>query len=271
MANLDDRHSLELRPESSPASTGLRVAGDPAPVIVQNPGADSPFLLVCDHAGRAVPQRLGRLGLPREEFDRHIAWDPGALDLARLLAERLGATLIAQPYSRLVIDCNRDPARADAFVTLADGTPVPANLALDARGRQARIDAIHTPYHRAIADELNARSARGGPPTALILVHSFTPVMRGFERPWEVGVLHQGNALSLKALDWLRTESGLPAHAIGDNQPYAMDDVDYTAPTHAQRRGLEYLELETRQDLLASAEGVERFAELYGRLLGDVG
>ena len=234
-------------------------------MIVQNPGADSPFLLVCDHAGRAVPTALGDLGLPPQAFERHIAWDLGALPLAQRMAERLNACLIAQPYSRLVIDCNRDPVRPDAFVTLADGTHVPANLELDARGRQARTQAIHAPYHRAIAEELDARAARGLP-TALILVHSFTPVMRGFQRPWEIGVLHQGNALSLKALAWLRTESGL---AVGDNQPYAMDDVDYTAPVHAQRRGLEYLELETRQDLLADAAGQARFAELYTRLLLD--
>jgi predicted N-formylglutamate amidohydrolase len=266
MTNLDDRHSAELHPESSPASTDLLAAGDPAPVIVQNPGADSPYLLVCDHAGRAVPRALGDLGLPPAEFERHIAWDLGALALSRLLADKLGATLIAQPYSRLVIDCNRDPVRPDAFVTISDGTRVPANLELDARGRQARVRAIHAPYHQAISGELDARAARPEP-AALILVHSFTPVMRGHARPWEVGVLHQGNALSLRALDWLRAESGL---TVGDNEPYAMDAVDYTAPVHAQRRGLEYLELETRQDLLASAEGQARFAELYRRLLAAV-
>lgn len=268
MTNLDDRHSVELATESRPAPTSLLAAGDPAPVTVQNPGADSPFLLVCDHAGRAVPRALGDLGLPPQEFERHIAWDLGALALAQLMAERLNATLIAQPYSRLVIDCNRDPARPDAFVTLADGTHVPANLELDAAGRQARTQAIHAPYHRAITEELDARAARGGPPTALILVHSFTPVMRGQQRPWQVGVLHQGNALSIQALAWLNAQSSqIDGLTVGDNQPYAMDDVDYTAPVHAQARGLEYLELETRQDLLADAEGLARFAELYTRLL----
>jgi predicted N-formylglutamate amidohydrolase len=263
MANVDDRHSAELASESASASTGLLAATDPAPVSVQNSGASSPFMLICDHAGRAIPAKLGDLGLAAAEMERHIAYDIGAAQLAERLAERLHAGLILQTYSRLVIDCNRDPSRADAFVTLADGATVGGNLTLDAAGRRARVEAIHAPYHRVIAAELDARAARGLT-TALVLVHSFTPVMKGFVRPWQVGVLHQGNPLSLAALDLLRAEPGL---TVGDNEPYAMDDVDYTAPVHAQARGLEYLELETRQDLIADAEGQAHFAELYARLL----
>ena len=91
--------------------------------------------------------------------------------------------------------------------------------------------------------------------------------MAGLARPWRVGVLHQGNALSLAALAWLQARPELHA---GDNEPYAMDDIDYTAPTHAQARDLEYLELETRQDLIADAEGQARFAGLYAHMLRKI-
>jgi len=198
-------------------------------------------------------------------MDRHIAYDIGAAALAERLAARLDACLIRQTYSRLVIDCNRDPVRPDAIPTRADGTDVPGNLILDAASRQARVDAIHAPHHRAIAAELNARAALGLK-TALVLIHSFTPVMNGLVRPWQVGVLHQHNALSLEALRLLRAEPDL---AVGDNEPYAMDAIDYTAPIHAQARGLEYLELETRQDLIDHAEGQARFAALYARLIPE--
>jgi predicted N-formylglutamate amidohydrolase len=240
---------------------------DPNPVIAYNLGNPSPFLLVCDHAGRQTPAALGDMEIPAADWDRHIAYDIGALGLAQALAARLGdAPLVAQTYSRLVIDCNRDPGRADAFVTVADRTPVPANAALSPEDRRARVDAIHAPYHAAIAAELDARAARGLS-TALILIHSFTPAMGGIARPWEVGVLHQGNALSLAALEWLGRHPDL---TVGDNRPYAMDDIDYTAPLHAQARALQYLELETRQDLIADAAGQARFADLYAQMLGAI-
>ena len=196
-------------------------------------------------------------------MDRHIAYDIGAAGLAGRLAERLGAGLVRQAYSRLVIDCNRDPARADAIPLESDGTPIPGNADLDTAARQARVDAIHAPYHAAIAAELDARAATGLA-TVLVLVHSFTPMMGGFVRPWQAGVLHQGNALSRAMLALLREEHGL---TVGDNQPYAMDEIDYTAPVHAQARGLEYLELETRQDLIADLAGQHAWADRYARLL----
>ncbi len=224
-------------------------------------------MLICDHAGRLAPVVLGDMGLPPDEWDRHIAYDIGAAALCAQLSVSLGgACVIQQTYSRLVIDCNRAPERADAIVALADGTEVPANRDLSASDRQARIDAIHAPYHAAIATELDARAA-ARLPTALVLVHSFTPVMAGLARPWQVGVLHQGNALSLAALAWLQRSGDL---TVGDNEPYAMDDIDYTAPVHGARRGLQYLELETRQDLIAGEDGQSRFAALYAALLADM-
>ncbi len=240
---------------------------DPDPVIAYDRGSSSPFVLVCDHAGRRTPAELGDLGLPPDAWERHIAWDIGAFGLAQALARRLGgACLIAQAYSRLVIDCNRHPDRADAIVAVADGTAAPGNRDLTPQARRARVEAIHTPYHLAISAELDARAARGLS-TALILLHSFTPVMAGRVRPWEVGVLHGGNRLSLAALDWLGRRAEL---TVGDNEPYAMDEVDYTAPTHAGPRGLEYLELETRQDLIADPAGQDRFAALYAEMLGEL-
>ncbi len=240
------------------------VAADPHPVIVQNAGSSSPYLLICDHAGRRTPANLGDLGLPPAEWERHIAYDIGAAGLSERLAAALGgACLIQQVYSRLVIDCNRDPERADAIVETADGARVTGNLNLSADARRRRVEAIHTPYHAAIAAELDARATRGLS-TSLVLIHSFTPAMGGVARPWKVGVLHQGNALSLAALGWLQAR---PELTVGDNEPYAMDDIDYTAPRHAQRRGLEYLELETRQDLIAETVGQERFASLYAEML----
>ena len=230
-----------------------------------NAGADSPFLLLGDHAGRLVPSGLAGLGLSDTERRRHIAWDIGIAELGALLCGMLGATFIRQRYSRLVIDCNRDPARADAIPQVSDGTAIPGNAGLTAAQRRQRFDEVSAPYHAAIAAELDQRAARGLP-TTLISLHSFTPRMNGFDRPWRFGVLHaHDSAYSRAALAWLRADVGVDL--VGDNQPYTMDEVDFTVPHHGRARGLDYLELETRQDLLAHDTGRRQIAAIVARLL----
>lgn len=228
-----------------------------------NPGAPAPFLLVGDHAGREIPRALGDLGVASAEMDRHIAWDIGVAGLGRRLAARLGAPFVRQRYSRLVIDCNRDPARPDAVCDVSDGTAIPGNRDLDAQARAARVAEIFDPYHQAIADQFDAR---GGRPGVLVALHSFTPQMGGERRPWRFGVLHlEDSPLSAATLRRLRAE--LRADEVGDNQPYRMDGTDFTVPRHAHGRGVDYVELEVRQDLIADAAGQAAVAELLARLL----
>ncbi len=237
---------------------------EPAPAIVHGAGAGAPFVFICDHAGRAVPRRLGDLGVAPADWERHIAWDIGAAALTGRLSAAMDAPAVMQRYSRLVIDCNRDPDRADAVPERSDGTAVPGNTGLSAAARQARVDEVHAPYHDAVTAVLEARLARGLP-TALVFVHSFTPRMAGRDRPWRYGVLHLGGSpLSDAALAVLREADVGP---VGDNEPYAMDVTDHSAPRHAVGRGLDYLELEVRQDLLADAAGVEAAAGLLLRVL----
>src|SRR5262249_24785034 len=92
---------------SATMSASLLTPDDPPPVEVVCPDGQSDFLITCDHSGRAIPKRLGDLGVPASDWERHIAWDIGAAGVARALAERLDAVAILQAYSRLVIDCNR--------------------------------------------------------------------------------------------------------------------------------------------------------------------
>ncbi|HEX3364895.1 N-formylglutamate amidohydrolase [Phenylobacterium sp.] len=241
--------------------------------IALNPGAASPFLLLGDHAGREIPQQLRDLGLPPAELDRHIAWDIGVAGYGALLSQVLDATFIRQRFSRLVIDCNRDPARADAIPEISDGADIPGNRALSPPDREARITEIARPYQAAIAAELDARAVRGLA-TTLISLHSFTPRMDGVDRPWRFGVLHAGDSpYSRAVLARLRGELG--EALVGDNEPYRMDEVDFTIPLHAGGRGLDYLELEVRQDLVADPAGQAQIAAFVARLLptalADVG
>ncbi len=238
---------------------------DPDPVQIVNPGGRSDLLLIGDHAGKVVPAALGSLGIGSGDLDRHIGWDIGIAGLGEALAAMLDAVFIRQTYSRLVIDCNRDPDRADAIPAVSDGTPIPANEGLTDADRAARRAAIHAPYQAAIAAELARRDA-GGRRTQLVSLHSFTPVMAGVARPWQVGVLHDRGELSLthRTLARLRAE---PALTVGDNEPYRMDGIDHTVPRHAYP-DRPYVELEVRQDLLADAAGVAAWARRLATVLG---
>lgn len=255
-----------------PASLSLR-RGDilqrdePTPFVVENAGGASPLVLLCDHAGRRVPRAI-ELGVSAADMDRHIAWDIGAEGTARRLSALLDAALVLQPYSRLVIDCNRNPARADACPEISDGTPVPANVGLSAEAKRARVDSVHEPYHARIAALLDERAAAARP-TRLVLVHSFTPVMAGVPRPWRYGVLHTGQPFALAVLAALRREPDLGE--IGDNAPYAMDEQDYTAFRHGRDRGIDFAELEIRQDLIAEPDGQAQVADRLARVLQAAG
>jgi predicted N-formylglutamate amidohydrolase len=233
--------------------------------LALNPGVASPFLLLGDHAGREIPASLANLGLPPAELDRHIAWDIGVADYGALLSRALDAPFLRQRFSRLVIDCNRDPARPDAIPEVSDGAAIPGNRALTPAARHARVAEVSEPYHAAIAAELDKRAARGLP-TTLISLHSFTPSMNGFDRPWRFGVLHADNsAYSRAVLARLHAEFG--EAVVGDNEPYRMDEVDFTIPRHAGGRGLDYLELEVRQDLLADPAAQAGIAAIVARVL----
>ena len=242
---------------------GLLGRSDPAPVLkTGDPLAAGPFVLLGDHAGAAIPAKLEGLGLSGQDRARHIALDIGVRPLGEALAARLGSPFVHQAYSRLVIDCNRDPAALTAIPQTSDGSTIPGNRGLSHADRQARINEVFEPYHRAVAELLDARAAAGRE-TILVSLHSFTPVMDGFERPWEIGVLHDGwrEDFALAVLAALRADG---AFAAADNEPYRMDQTDYTVPRHAYPRGLRYLELEVRQDLI----GPRR--EELARLLAEV-
>ena len=238
---------------------------DPAPFTVLNPHGTSPIVLLADHAGQRIPARLGDLGVPRGELDRHIGWDIGIAGVTRGLAAMLDAFAILQTYSRLVIDCNRPLHAPGSIVTVSDGTTVPGNLALDDEARTARALEVFAPYHARITQELDRRSARV-PAPVLVSMHSFTPVFSAFERPWHAGVLYHRDArLAHALLAALRAEPGLE---VGDNEPYAVSDhSDYAIPVYGERRGLLHVELEIRQDLIADAAGQQQWAERLARIL----
>lgn len=249
---------------SDPANDGLLTVHDPVPVTKINPEGHAPFVLLGDHAGNLIPERLAALGLSAAELQRHIAWDIGVAALGGRLAAALDAVSIQQTYSRLVIDCNRAVTANDCIAEVSDGTAVPGNRQLDAAAREQRITAVYAPYHDAIDAELGRREARGLE-TILVSLHSFTPRMNGFDRPWHIGVLHDGGTTAYAKAVLMALQRG--PYVVGDNEPYRMDRTDYTVPRHAYAAGRRYVELEVRQDLLGSDEGCDAWAAIIAAAL----
>jgi predicted N-formylglutamate amidohydrolase len=243
----------------------LLAADEPPPFTADNEAGTSPLLIVADHAGKHFPRRLERLGVSDAECERHIAWDIGIGAVCRLLGQALDAVVIKQNYSRLVIDCNRTPGSETSIADLSESTAVPGNIGLSERDKLARVREIFQPYHDRIADELDRRR-KAGRPTALISVHSFTPVYKTVTRPWHVGVLYNRDRRFAQILmELLHREDGL---VVGDNEPYSVTDAsDYTIPVHGEQRDLHHVAIEIRQDLITDDAGQRTWAALFARLL----
>jgi predicted N-formylglutamate amidohydrolase len=252
-----------------PSDTSLLLnAGDVPPVLEHNTAGRSPFLLTSDHYGRAIPRGLGDLGLPERELTRHIAWDIGIAGAADALSRHLDAHLIAQRYSRLVIDCNRPPGAPSSIPRLSDATIIPGNEDLTREAAEARRRAIFDPYHHRIREAIDRRR-RENIPTVLVSLHSFTPVYAGVARPWHIGTLYQRDTrLPALLLEQLRREGDL---VVGDNEPYAVsDETDYTIPVHGEARGLMNTGIEIRQDLIAEETGQAQWADQLSRIFGVI-
>jgi predicted N-formylglutamate amidohydrolase len=239
---------------------------EPAPFVVVNPKSKGRAVLACDHASAYIPRRLGSLGLAAEDRMRHIAWDIGAAEVARGLSRALEAPLFLAGYSRLVVDCNRPLRVADIFAERSEDTAIPGNVGISAEEKAERASTFYWPYHDALHEFIGSRAKGGGVPV-LICVHSFTPVFRGVERRWHVGVHYRlDSRLAELAIEELRRDRDL---IVGENEPYEVTlDEDYTVPVHAERRGLPYVLFEIRQDLISSRPGVEAWAGRLADILG---
>jgi len=235
---------------------GSVLEGQESPAVLVNGGGRSPYVLVCEHASNRLPRALGTLGLAESDLQRHIAWDIGAEQVARLLSRLIDAPLMLQRYSRLAYDCNRPPDSSDAMPEISETTPIPGNRQLSPADRLARISEIYRPFHAAIADLLDGRAAAGAR-SMVVTIHSFTPVYKGTPRAVELGILHDRDpSLAAKLI------TSFPTVTARLNQPYGPEDgVLHTLNLHAAPRGLPHAMIEMRNDLISHERGRDEWAE----------
>jgi predicted N-formylglutamate amidohydrolase len=234
---------------------------------IENARGRSPILLICEHASRDLPSRYGTLGLGAAELESHIAWDPGALGVARGLSRLLDAPLIHAAVSRLVLDLNRDPSAPDSIAALSERTAIPGNLDLDPAERARRVRDVYEAFHGRV-DEFMKAPAAAGQIRAVVSMHSFTPIYRGVQRPWEIGLIFDRDERLARSV-----EAGLKRDAslnVGMNEPYSpADRVFHTLERHAERRGLAPLMIEIRNDLIRTEDGQASWANRLAPLLRE--
>ena len=234
------------------------------PFVLLPGSLTSGVLILCDHAGNVFPPEFGTLGMPPEQLERHIAFDPGSAGVARHMAKALGAPTILTRYSRLLIDPNRGEDDPTLVMRISDGAVIPGNAGITRAEIARRIELYYRPYHNAVNEAIGAMTAAGKPPV-ILSIHSFTENWRGWMRPWHAGVLWDKDPrLAIPLLNALRED---PDMVIGDNEPYAGSLGGDTVHTHATQRGLANALLEVRQDLIRDEKGQAEWAERVSRVL----
>ncbi len=260
---------MTARSDADPATAEMLSANNDGfePVDRIEGPDDRGLLILCDHASNRLPARYGTLGLPQSELDRHIGYDIGVAPITRALARRLGAPALLTRFSRLLIDPNRGIDDPTLVMRLSEGTVIPGNATVSPDEIRHRIDSYYAPYDRAIGSTLDRMIASGTPP-AVFSVHSFTPVYKGVERPWDVGILwDRDDRLSGPLLAALRADAAL---VVGDNEPYAGSLEGDTLYRHATRLGLPNALIEVRQDLIADHIGVGAWVDRLAAILTDI-
>lgn len=259
-------HKIVRRGSGEPVLTGLLTQAEGGPVAIENANAKGELLFVCEHASSRLPERLGTLGLSKEALESHIAWDPGALAVARLLAERFDATLVHQRFSRLVYDCNRPPESDAATPVVSEVYEVPGNGTMSAAERQARVEEIYEPFHDAVSRLVGDRKAAGRRPV-LVTMHSFTPVYFGEPRSVEIGILHDADSrLADRML--AAAADGDVGYDIRRNEPYGpADGVTHSLIEYGIRFRVPNVMIEIRNDLIRNEIGQRVMADYLAGLL----
>ena len=247
------------------ADTFLLSDTDPPPVEIVNGASRSPVLLLCEHAGQAIPGSLKSLGLRKEDISSHRGWDIGAATVARGIADDLGAPLIIQNYSRLVIDTNRPPTGPHAIPQEVDGVTIPGNAAVSPSDQRQRAKEIFHPMDDAVKSLFEACDR-----LACFSIHSFTPVFGGEQRPWDAGLLSRRDHTTAHGL-MAAINHRHPGLTLALNQPYQIDDeTDWFIPRYAEPRNMAHTLIEIRNDHIRAGDGAARWASLIAAAICEV-
>jgi predicted N-formylglutamate amidohydrolase len=240
---------------------------EPKPFRVENVKGQGRGLILCDHASGRIPRALKDMGLKKADLKRHISCDIGAEDVSRYLSKALDMPVILANYSRLVIDTNRPVGHPEGILEVSDGVVIPANADLSKSQKARRYKEIFFPYQKQIERQINRFLSKKRVPV-IVAIHSFTPELGGKMRPWHISVLwNKREKIAKSVISGIRRN--YPGLLVGENEPYSLKDKrsdGSTVSIHAERRGLPYVFVELRQDLIDTKEK----AAVWGGILVHV-
>ena len=233
-------------------------------VSIYNETGSSHIVLVCEHASNYVADCYGNLGLDQQFLNSHIAWDIGALNFSKQVAELLDAKLVFSTVSRLLYDCNRSPDAQDAIPVSSENISIPGNLGLTDIEKQQRFKLFYAPFKRALCETLDSL----GEDAIVVTLHSFTPTYNGVDRDLDIGIIHDKDERLAVALVGLLSKD---ANVVKLNQPYsARDGVTHTLKEHGVKRGLGNVMIEYKNSLFNSPKTEHALVESLTAALKSV-
>lgn len=230
-------------------------------VEVINAGAKASVVLVCEHASRDIPAHFDGLGIDAAARESHVAWDPGALSVAREMSDDLNAVLVAGRVSRLVYDCNRPPEAPGAMPAQSEIFAIPGNTTLDDAARAERVARYYEPFRATLAATIKRVDA-----PVIVTVHSFTPIYHGKPRRVEIGILHDSDTRLADAM--LAVAPEFTDLKVERNEPYGpQDGVTHTLKEHGLAHGHPHVMLEIRNDLITTEAEQQQMAAMISNWL----
>ncbi len=232
-----------------------------------NPRSTIPVVVTCEHASHAVPEGAPYPGVSNDVLLDHVSWDPGALDLAAVIARELAAPLVAGTCSRLLVDLNRSPDNPAVIPAVSFGVPVPGNQNLSDAERSTRVRDFHAPYWNEVAARIDQAVAAHGR-VLHVMIHSFTPFLDPERRRFDLGLLFdpdRPSEVQLAQLARMRLENA--GCSVELNRPYSGAADGIPMPHRRKHADGVYtcLEVEANQGMMTG-----RWAERLGAAVCEV-
>ncbi len=150
------------------------------------------LIITCEHASAHVPAEFAAaFAASGDVLSTHRAWDPGAMEAALAWGAYAKSPVFLGQVTRLICDLNRSVGNRALWSSWTKTLPFSE--------KQAILSRWHHPYRQA-AEQAVAQRIRQGTPVLHISVHSFTPVLNGTVRAFDLGLLYDPGRAREKAL-----------------------------------------------------------------------
>jgi predicted N-formylglutamate amidohydrolase len=201
------------------------------------------IVVSCEHGGNVIPLAYKYLFNKEEKIlESHLGWDPGALQIGRVISDRLKARFFHTKVSRLLVDCNRSVDKEEIFSRFSSQ--------LNNSVKKYLIEQYYNPYRRKVEDHISGLIREKA--VIHLSIHTFTPVLHGKERLVDIGLLFDDDRESEHSFceRWkMYLDEELRDLLVLFNTPYHGKDDGFTSYLRRKYTSEKYLgiELEVNQ------------------------